>query len=73
MYLMIIKAWDIFFSDENELNRRQMRWIKFLKDYDFQLMYHPGKTNVVVVDALSCKKMQMSSLMIKKDGIDWRV
>jgi len=47
-----------------------MRWIKFLKDYDFQLMYHPGKTNVVVVDALSCKKMQMSSLMIKKDGID---
>jgi len=44
---------------------RQRRWIEFLKDYDFQLVYHPGKVNVVA-DALSRKKIQMSSLMIKE-------
>jgi len=26
---------------------RQRRWMVFLKDYDFQLMHHPGKANVV--------------------------
>jgi len=26
---------------------RQRRWIEFLKDYDFELHYHPGKVNVV--------------------------
>ena len=44
---------------------RQRRWIEFLKHYDFQLMYHPGKVDVVA-DALSRKKIQMSSLMIKE-------
>ena len=33
---------------------RQHRWIKFLKDYDFTLHYHPGKANMVA-DALSRK------------------
>ena len=31
---------------------RQRRWIKFLKDYEFELKYHPGKANVVA-DTLS--------------------
>jgi len=22
---------------------RQGRWMEFLKDYDFELLYHPGK------------------------------
>jgi len=27
---------------------RQRRWLKFFKDYNFELMsYHPGKGNVV--------------------------
>jgi len=39
--------------------------MKFLKGYDFQLMYHPRKVNVVF-DALNRKKIQMSSLMIKE-------
>ena len=26
---------------------RQRRWMKFLKDYEFTLHYHPGKANVV--------------------------
>ena len=37
-----------------DLNMRQRRWIEYLKNYDFTLYYHPGKTNVVV-DALSRK------------------
>jgi len=44
---------------------RHMRWIEFLKDYDFQLIYHFGKANVVA-NALSRKKIQMSSLMIRE-------
>jgi len=42
--------------------------MEFLKDYDFQLMYHPGKVNVVA-DALSRKRIQTSSLMIKKQEL----
>ena len=34
---------------------RQRRWLELIKDYDLEILYHPGKANVVV-DALSCKK-----------------
>jgi len=44
---------------------RQGRWIEFLKDYDFQLIYYPEKANVVA-DVLSRKNIQMSSLMIRE-------
>jgi len=43
---------------------RQRRWMEYLKDYDFELLYHPGKANVVV-DALSRKRVHMSSMMMK--------
>jgi len=36
-----------YLFDHKELNMRQKRWIEFLKDYDFQLIYHLGKANVV--------------------------
>ncbi|XP_068487134.1 uncharacterized protein [Phaseolus vulgaris] len=54
-----------FIRPSKELNMRQRRWIEFLKDYDFQLIYHLGKANVVA-DALSRKKLQISSLMIRE-------
>ncbi|XP_070054336.1 uncharacterized protein [Nicotiana tomentosiformis] len=41
---------------QKELNLRQRRWIELLKDYDIDILYHPGKANVVV-DALSWKSM----------------
>ncbi|MCI82143.1 hypothetical protein A2U01_0103417, partial [Trifolium medium] len=44
---------------------RQKRWLEFLKDYDFELSYHPGKANVVA-DALSRKSLHMSSLMARE-------
>ncbi|GJU55289.1 putative reverse transcriptase domain-containing protein [Tanacetum coccineum] len=38
--------------DQKELNMRQRRWLELLSDYDCEIHYHLGKTNVVA-DALS--------------------
>ncbi|GJW32772.1 putative reverse transcriptase domain-containing protein [Tanacetum coccineum] len=40
---------------QKELNMRQRRWIELFSDYDCEIRYHLGKTNVVV-DALSRKE-----------------
>jgi hypothetical protein len=37
-----------------DLNMRQRKWLELIKDYNLEVHYHPGKTNVVV-DALSRK------------------
>lgn len=34
------------------LNNQQRRWLRFFGDYDINIVYHPGKENVVA-DALS--------------------
>jgi len=39
--------------------------MEFLKDYDFELLYHLGKANVVA-DALSRKNVHIAHLMIKE-------
>ena len=39
--------------------------MQFLKDYDFELLYHPGKVNMVT-DALSRKIVHIAHLMIKE-------
>jgi len=51
--------------DQKELNMRQRRWLEYLKDFNFKLIYHPGKANVVA-DALSRKTLHMSTLMVKE-------
>ncbi|WVZ15466.1 hypothetical protein V8G54_013032 [Vigna mungo] len=53
-----------YLFDQKELNMRQRRWMEFLKDYDFELQYHPGKANVVA-DALSRKTVHISAMMIR--------
>ena len=39
---------------QKELNMRQRRWLELVKDYDCEILYHPGKANKVT-DALSRK------------------
>nr|GEW32504.1 putative reverse transcriptase domain, ribonuclease H-like domain protein [Tanacetum cinerariifolium] len=43
-----------YIMDQKEMNMRQRRWIELLSDYDCEIHYHPGKTNVVA-DALNRK------------------
>ncbi|KAJ9551909.1 hypothetical protein OSB04_015954 [Centaurea solstitialis] len=43
-----------YLLNQKELNMRQRRWIELLRDYDCEILYHPGKGNVVA-DALSRK------------------
>ncbi|KAJ9544144.1 hypothetical protein OSB04_023851 [Centaurea solstitialis] len=43
-----------YFLDQQNLNMRQRRWLDVVKDYDCEILYHPGKANVVA-DALSRK------------------
>ena len=45
---------------------RQRRWMELLSDYDFELLYHPGKANVVA-DALSRKSLHcLASLSVRE-------
>ena len=37
--------------------------MEFLKDYDFELKYYPGKANVVA-DALSGKSLHVARMMV---------
>jgi len=54
-----------YLFDQKELNMRQRRWLESLKDYNFELNYHPGKANVIA-DALSRKTLHMSAMMVKE-------
>ncbi|KAL0539979.1 hypothetical protein IC582_024201 [Cucumis melo] len=46
---------------------RQRRWLELVKDYDCEILYHPGKANVVA-DALS-KKVAHSAALITKQAL----
>ena len=41
-----------YFFTQKDLNMRQRHWLELVKDYDCDILYHPGKANVVA-DALS--------------------
>ena len=43
-----------YIFDQQTLNMRQQRAMELIKDYDCEILYHPGKANVVA-DALSRK------------------
>ena len=54
-----------YLFSQKELNIRHRRWLEFLKDYDFELSYHPDKANVVP-DALSRKSLHISTLRLER-------
>ncbi|KAL0537646.1 hypothetical protein IC582_026629 [Cucumis melo] len=35
-----------YFFTQKELNMRPRRWLELVKDYDCEILYHPGKANV---------------------------
>ena len=43
-----------YIFQQRDLNLRQRRWMELLKDYDYFILYHPKKANMVA-DALSRK------------------
>lgn len=45
---------------QKDLNILQRRWVELIKDFDYEIEYHLGMTNVVV-DALSCKYKTISN------------
>ena len=53
-----------YLFSQKELNLRQRRYMKFLKDYDCTLKYHPEKVNVMA-DALS-RMAQVASQMVRE-------
>ncbi|TYK11549.1 pol protein [Cucumis melo var. makuwa] len=56
---------DLELAAVKELNMRQRRWYELVKDYDCEILYHPGKANVVA-DALSRKVAHSAALITKQ-------
>ncbi|GKC67875.1 putative reverse transcriptase domain-containing protein [Tanacetum coccineum] len=42
--------------DQKELNMRQRCWLELLADYDCEILYHPGKANVVAAQTEAIKE-----------------
>ena len=65
-----------YFFTQKDLNMRQRRWLELVKDYDCEILYHPGKANRVA-DALSRKSvatlmsMQAMSPPLRKEILDF--
>jgi transposase InsO family protein len=51
---------------QRELNLRQRRWLELMKDYEMEILYHPGKANVVA-DALSRKSSGNLATLLTDD------
>ena len=60
-----------YFFTQKDLNMRQRRWLELVKDYDCDILYHPGKANVVA-DALSRRGsgQLFSSVQISRELVD---
>ncbi|KAL5578044.1 hypothetical protein UlMin_019743 [Ulmus minor] len=51
---------------QKELNMRQRRWLELVKDYDCEILYHPGKANCWKEQVLEGKNVEFS---VSTDGI----
>lgn len=61
-YEIFPNHWSLqYIFSQRDLNLRQRRWIKLLKNYDLTILYHPRKSNVIV-DALSRKTSSIGNV-----------
>ena len=57
-----------FLQTQPQLSRKQARWLEFLAEFDFDIVYMPGKSNVVA-DALSrLNNIEVQNLGVMKKG-----
>src|ERR1700731_633811 len=56
----------VYFKTQSNLNQRQLRWQEKAADYDCEILYKPGKENVVA-DALSRIRINMLCPLPTKD------
>ena len=52
-----------FIKTQATLSQRQARWLETLEDFDYEIVYQPGKTNVVA-DALSRVRSDLNELTL---------
>ena len=58
---------------QKELNMWQRRWLELVKDYDCEILYHPGKANRVA-DALSRKStVSVMSIQTMPKALQWEI
>lgn len=50
--------------DQPNLNMRRRQWMDVVKDYDCEILYHPGKANVVA-DAISRKAALIKDIYLR--------
>src|SRR3954467_11141068 len=50
---------------QRDLNMRQRRWLEYVASYDFELLYHPGKGNVVADGLSRYPRATLSSIQIR--------
>ena len=54
-----------YFFTQNEVNKRQKRWLELVKNYDCEILYYPSNANVVA-DALSGKVSHSAALITRQ-------
>lgn len=55
-----------YLFSQKELHLRQRQWQEYMKDYDLEIRYHPGKANVVADTLTREYASSMAQLMVKE-------